>query len=102
MQITKDPHGHELQTVVIVAFDRATGHVRGTYAHSFHGSADEAAMRRSTLRLVNELGGAAGAQTLDTVTVAGNQLRDRVIERVDPHSREVLTRPSSRNSGSAD
>ncbi len=92
MHITKDPHGYEFQTVVIVAFDRTTGRVHGTYAHSFHGAADAAAVRRNTLRLVNELAGTAGAETLDTVEIAADRLRDRVIERVDPRSREVVTR----------
>jgi hypothetical protein len=98
MHTTKDPHGHELETVVIVAFDRASGEVRGTYMHSsFRGARDDAAVRRrNTLRFVNELAGPAGAQAVDTVELAADQLRGRVIERVDPGTREVLTRPQNR------
>jgi len=88
MHTTKDPHGHELETVVIVAFDRASGEVRGTYMHSsFRGARDDAAVRRrNTLRFVNELAGPAGAQAVDTVELAADQLRGRVVIQQGLHS----------------
>src|SRR4051812_17995645 len=91
MHITKDPQSRELHTIVVVAFDRVTGEVRGTYAHSFYGAADEATVRRGTLRLVSDLAAAEGEEILDSIEVAAEQLRDRVIERVDLHSRTVVT-----------
>jgi hypothetical protein len=97
MRITNGPDGRPLQTLLIVAFERGSGRVRGTYAHSFTGAADDATMRRAAQRLERDVIQSAGSHVdLDTVHVDAGHLGDRVIDRVDPSTREVVMRPRAR------
>jgi hypothetical protein len=94
IQTSKDPKGRTLHAVVIVAFDRATGDVRGTFTHASHDKPDEAGAKRNGERLVAELKQHIGTHAdLDMLQVPAHDLRGRTIEYVNPSTRELVTKP---------
>jgi hypothetical protein len=84
--------GEALHTVVIVAFDRVSGRVHGTFVHGSHGTPDRAGVERDRERFVAELRGRLGGAELDTVELPFDQLERGSIERIDPRTRQPILR----------
>jgi len=89
--MTKTRDSAAMRGVVVVAFERGSGRVRGTYVHGSLGSTDEAGAKRGgeefVGKLIRQLGGAV---ELDTIQVPLEELQGTWVERVDTATRKVV------------
>lgn len=89
--MTKTRDSMAMRGVVVIAFERANGRVRGTYVHGSLGSADEAGAKRGGEEFARMLGNKlGGAVELDTIQVPLEELRGTWVERVDTATRKVV------------
>ena len=94
VNLSKGPHGETLRTVVIVAFDRVNGRVHGTFVHASLDT-DEAGVARSRERLIAVVidHPERHRTQIETLEVPLRELPAGAIERVDPVTRKVVTKP---------
>jgi hypothetical protein len=89
--MTKTRDSAALRGVVVVAFERASGRVRGTYVHGSLGDTDEASAKRGGEEFVGKLAKKLGAAVeLDTIQLPLEELQGTWVERVDPATRKVV------------
>jgi hypothetical protein len=95
VNISKGPHGETLRSVVIVAFDRTSGLVHGTFVHGSLDAVDQAGIARSRERLIAAVIDHPGRDRarIDTVEVPLDEVPPGAIERVDPVMRKVMMKP---------
>jgi len=81
--------------IVVIAFDRVSGQVHGTFVHGFLGDPNAANVARSRERLVGEVAERLGGNgtSIDVLELPLHELPMSVIERIDPASRRLVTRP---------
>jgi hypothetical protein len=87
--------GHETHhATVVVAFDRASGQVFGTYVHGSLGGLDAAGLARGRERLLADIAWYHGrnAAAVDTLEVPLHEVPLGGIERVDPKTRRIETK----------
>jgi hypothetical protein len=77
--------------MVVVAFDRVTGQVFGTYVHGSLGGPDVAGLARGRERLLADVASNHGrnAAGVDTLEVPLHEVPLSGIERVDPKTRRI-------------
>jgi hypothetical protein len=91
LAMTKTRDSAAMRGVVVVAFERASGRVRGTYVHGSLGSADEAGAKRGGEEFVGKLAKVlGGAVELDSIQVPLEELQGTWVERVDTATRKVV------------
>ena len=91
LSMTKSPKTEKLHGVVVVAFDRASGQVRGTYVHGSLAPADEAGVKSEGAQFVAKLKARLGGKVeLDTIHVPLEELKDSWVERVDLATRKAV------------
>jgi hypothetical protein len=84
------PSGESFSTVVVVAFEPVTGVIRATYAHSYRGEPDEAAIGRVRETLLKDVRMRIGSDTkIELIQVGLDELQGGWIQRVDPATRAV-------------
>jgi hypothetical protein len=95
VNLSKGPHGEIPWSVVIVAFDRTSGRVHGTFVHGSLDTADQAGVSRSRERLIAAVIDHPGRDRtrIETVEVPLGELPPGAIERVDPVTRKVVMKP---------
>lgn len=95
------PRGREpLHTTVVIAFDRATGQVHGTYVHGSFGGPDAPGVTRGRERLLTEIAARLDERDggLDTLELLLDEFPSAGIERVDPKTRRLeVTRTALRS-----
>jgi hypothetical protein len=98
LSITKSSKADKLHGVVVVAFDRANGQVRGTYVHGSLGGADEAGVKSEGAQFVAKLKTRLGGKVeLDTIQLPLEELKDAWVERVDLATRKAVKSTASRS-----
>ena len=94
ISMTKGRTGEQVHAVVVVAFDRASGRVHGTFVHGSLGAPDEAGVKRSREKFVAQLKARLGGTVeLDTLQLPLEELKDAWIDRVDPATRQPVKAP---------
>jgi hypothetical protein len=94
ISMTKGHTVEPLHAVVIVAFDRASGKVHGSFVHGSLGGPDEAGIKRSREKFVAELKTRLGSGVaLDTIQLPLEELKDAWVDRVDPATRQAIKAP---------
>jgi hypothetical protein len=95
--MSKSPYVEVLEGVVLVAFNRATGRVHGTYVHGSLGVPDEPGLKRGGEEFVKKLKARLGGKVeLDTIRLPLDEVKDTWIEPVDPATRKPIKSAPSR------
>jgi hypothetical protein len=96
ISMTKGGAGEPLHAVVLVAFDRASGRVHGTFVHGSLGAPDEAGVKRSREKFLALLRTRLGsAVDLDTLQIPLEDLKDAWVDRVDLATRQPVKAPQN-------
>jgi hypothetical protein len=91
IRMSKGRGAETLHAVVIVAFERTTGRVVGSFVHGSHDGPDEAGVTRSRDRLMKELKAGLGTDAdLDAVQIPLLELEQGWIEHVDLTKRTLV------------
>ena len=89
--------GHQsdsLQNLVLVAFERSTGKVRGIFVHGSIGPPADAELERSRRHLISDVvRGLQAAPELEILEIPAETIGRATIERVDVATRRVITKP---------
>lgn len=94
ISMTKGHSVEPLHAVVLVAFDRKSGKVHGTFVHGSLGRADEEGVKRSREKFLAELKARLGSRVeLDTLQLPLEDLKDAWVDRVDPATRQAVKAP---------
>jgi len=101
ISISKAPHGDGLHMTVLVAFDRASGRVLGTFVHASSQAEDAAGLAQSRERFLADLASHARRKPtkIEILPLPLHELPPGPLERVQPKTRKPVTKPSKHLSG---
>jgi hypothetical protein len=99
IRLSRGLQGELRHTVVIIAFDRASGKVRGTFVHGSYGGPDPAGVERSRIRFVGEMKDRHRGIDIDTVLLPLDALSGAPIERIDLTTRSPVRSAGTRLPG---
>jgi hypothetical protein len=93
IRIYRHEGDQSLHMVALVAFDRVSGEVYGTYVHGSLRGPDASGAKRGGERLLEEVAGRLGASDIavDLLEVPFDQFPTSGIVGVDPDTRRLLT-----------
>lgn len=99
--ISTGPGGEAMHMTVLVAFDRISGEVHATFVHGSLEPGDMAGLARSREHLLADVAARPGRERarLDILEMPLHELPTAPIERVDPATRRVVTKPARQPSG---
>jgi hypothetical protein len=98
-KISKPPSGPALHQTALVAFDRATGRVYGTFVHASLDPEDPGEISRSRERFLKDVASHVRPERveIEVLHVAMHELPTGSIDRVDPQTRKLVTSPPPRH-----
>ena len=98
IKISKAPGGETLHLTALVAFDRTSGQVYGTFVHASLQRDDEVGVSRSRERFLKDLASHPGRERaqIEALQAPLHELPAGSIDRVDPQTRKLMTSASTR------
>jgi hypothetical protein len=101
IRISKPPGGEALHTTLLVAFDPANGAIYGTFAHASLQQEDAIGLARSRETFLADIATHIEQRQaqVELLELPLHELPPGSIQRVDPKTRKLITRPHRPLSG---